>query len=57
MYYLQSPKIINTNPICLIRNEVLNNRSEPTIEVSLGKIAFLNLYDIYEVYIDLNFYL
>lgn len=37
MYHLLSPKIIDTNPLCLIRNEVINDRSEPTIEVSLGK--------------------
>lgn len=41
MYYLLSPKVINTNPLCLVRSEVINNRSEPTVEVSLGKI-FIN---------------
>ncbi|VVC36974.1 Ribosomal protein L53, mitochondrial [Cinara cedri] len=35
MYYLLSPKVINTNPLCLVRTEVENNRSEPTVEASL----------------------
>lgn len=39
MYYMLSPKVINTNPLCLIRNEVVNDREEPTIDVSLGKIV------------------
>lgn len=39
MYYLLSPKVINTNPLCLVRSEIINNRNEPTVEVSLGKIV------------------
>lgn len=38
MYYLLSPKVIQTNPQCLVRNEVVNDRSESTVDVSLGKI-------------------
>lgn len=40
MYYLQSPKVIKTNPLCLVRSEVVNDRSEPTVDVSLGKIVY-----------------
>lgn len=40
MHYLLSPKVINTNPLCLVRAEVVNNRSEPTVEASLGKIFY-----------------
>lgn len=29
---------MNTNPLCLVRSEIVNDRSEPTVEVSLGKI-------------------
>ncbi|XP_050425031.1 uncharacterized protein LOC126836073 [Adelges cooleyi] len=35
MYYFHIPKIINTNPACILRNQVVNDRTEPTIEVSL----------------------
>ncbi|KAF0773961.1 39S ribosomal protein L53, mitochondrial [Aphis craccivora] len=35
MYYLLSPKVIQTNPQCLVRNEVVNDRSESTVDVSL----------------------
>jgi len=35
MYHLLSPKVINTNPTCFVRSEVVNDRSEPTVEVSL----------------------
>lgn len=47
MYYLLSPKVIDTNPTCLIRNEVTNNRSEPTVEVSLCEIFYLFIYYVY----------
>lgn len=29
---------MNTNPLCLVRSDIVNDRSEPTVEVSLGKI-------------------
>ncbi|XP_050524467.1 39S ribosomal protein L53, mitochondrial [Daktulosphaira vitifoliae] len=35
MYYFLSPKVINTNPSCIVRNQVVNDRSEPTIDVTL----------------------
>jgi len=35
MYYLLSPNVIKTNPLCLIRSEVVNDRGEPTVDVSL----------------------
>lgn len=41
MYYLLSPKVINTNPLCLVRSEVVNDRSESTVDVSLGKYFVL----------------
>lgn len=40
MYYLMSPNVIKTNPLCLIKSEVVNDRSEPTVDVSLGKIFY-----------------
>lgn len=40
MYYLLSPKVLKTNPLCLVRNEVVNDRSESTVDVSLGKIFY-----------------
>lgn len=40
MYYLLSPKIIKTNPLCLVKSEVVNDRSESIVDVSLGKIFF-----------------
>lgn len=45
MYYLLSPKVIKTNPLCLVRNEVVNDRSESTVDVSLGKIFYFILYN------------
>jgi len=35
MYYLLSPKVIKTNPLCLVKSEVVNDRSESTVDVSL----------------------
>lgn len=54
MYYLLSPKIINTNPLCLVRAEVVNNRSEPTVEASLGKIFQFCNNNIHKRYIYFN---
>lgn len=44
MYYLLSPKVIKTNPLCLVRNEVVNDRGESTIDVSLGKKFYFVYY-------------
>lgn len=40
MYYLLSPKVIKTNPLCLVKSEVVNDRSESIVNVSLGKIFY-----------------
>lgn len=56
MYYLLSPKVINTNPLCLVRSEVVNDRSEPTVDVSLGKYFVLYHYYIYKTNININLY-
>lgn len=36
LYYLSNPKIAETNPACRIRTEVLNNRSDPSVELKLS---------------------
>lgn len=54
MHYLLSPKIINTNPLCLVKAEVVNNRSEPTVEASLGKVFKFCNNNIHRRYIYFN---